>query len=61
MINRYIGEACAKPEDLCAQGYFNGRTCRIRVTLREYEGEMRSGIAGLMPAAGGAGDGFFKG
>ena len=47
-----------KPRELADQGYFLGKTAKIRVDIGEYMGESRSQIKGLISAQTGAGDGF---
>lgn len=48
-----------KPQELCNNGFFNGKQARIRVDLQEYNGENRSAIKGLL-AVGGSGEGFLS-
>lgn len=46
------------PASLTNQGYFNGKTAKIRVDIGEYNGEERSQIKGLIADGGGQGDSF---
>lgn len=56
-INRVAPELSTvqfKPKELCDQGYFLGKKCKIRVDLGEYQGEKRSQIRGLIAYGGDA-------
>jgi hypothetical protein len=48
-----------KPNELCGNGFFNGKRAKIRVDLGEYNGEKRSQIKGLV-AIGGEGEAFLQ-
>jgi hypothetical protein len=50
-----------KPKELCDTGYFLGKQAKIRVDLREYQGEKRSNIVGLISTQTEAGGGFLNG
>lgn len=61
-INRIAPELTTqawKPQELCNNGFFIGKRAKIRVDLSEYNGEMRSGIKGLL-AVGGEGEAFLS-
>jgi hypothetical protein len=47
-----------KPQELANNGYFLGKTAKIRVDLGEYNGEKRSQIKGLISSQTESGDGF---
>jgi hypothetical protein len=49
-----------KPQDLCNNGYFLGKTARIRVDIGEYNGEPRSQIRGLISNQTEQGGGFLN-
>ena len=46
-----------QPAKLAAEGYFNGKTAKIRVAVGTYEGNERSSVSGIV-SAGGEGSGF---
>lgn len=49
-----------KPAELANNGYFLGKRARIRVDLREYQGDKRSNIVGLLSIQTEGGDGFLN-
>lgn len=49
-----------KPSELCNNGFFLGKTAKIRVDIGEYNGEPRSQIKGLISTQAGDGDGFLS-
>jgi hypothetical protein len=55
-----LAEQAFKPQKLCDEGYFTNKPCRIRIDLGEYNGEKRSQIRGVMPAAAGGEGAFFQ-
>ncbi len=59
-IDAQLATVAFKPQDLCNNGHFLGLTARVRIDLKEYQGEKRSNIVGLLSAQTGAGDGFLS-
>lgn len=49
-----------KPQDLANNGFFLGKSARLRVDIGEYNGEKRSQIKGLLSTQTESGDGFLN-
>lgn len=59
-IDAALASQAFKPQELANNGYFLGKTAKIRVDLGEYNGEKRSQIKGLISSQTEEGGGFLS-
>lgn len=59
-IDASLASTPFKPQELCNNGYFLGKTAKIRVDIGEYNGDKRSQIKGLVSTQTEDGGGFLN-